>query len=437
MPDERTDRAHLERRRGIQVGQERRAAARRASSCRRRAVRAGRCGARRRRRPAWPPPHPDCRSRRRDRRPRRRGIGERDRHQRLDRLGLELGAVPDRGVAQSDVIGTTRSSGHERRLGALPVGTSTVPNPARAAASTAGRMPVTGRSRPSSPSSPRCTTLRDRRRPRPCRRPRGGHRDAEVESRAVLRQRRRREVDRQLARRAAACRRWRPPRARDRVPRRARHPGARSARSAGSCDEMSASISTTAPSRPSRAMECARPIGIRRPVPDARPSPERHAGRPRRPRRCGCGPSPDAPRTTRAARRRSRASLTDRDRLERMPVRDARPRLHLDEHGLVAVAQHEVDLALRAPPVAVDDRHPAGDEVPLRDALTALSESILRCHGSRMPGRSDDARRSTTWRSVDELSRLDRRRRATRPRPTRRARVPSAARGPCRRGPRR
>ena len=103
-------------------------------------------------------------------------------------------------ASRSDAIGTTRSSGTSAASGALPVGTSTVPNPARAAASAAGRIPVTGRSRPSSPSSPRCTTSADRLRRDLAVGGVGRHRDAEVEPRAVLRQRRGREVDRQLAR---------------------------------------------------------------------------------------------------------------------------------------------------------------------------------------------------------------------------------------------
>ena len=69
--------------------------------------------------------------------------------------------------------------------------------PARAAASTAGSIPGTGRSRPSSPSSPMCTVRRGRGIEIPCRRE-GGDGDRDVEPRAVLGQARRREVDRDL-----------------------------------------------------------------------------------------------------------------------------------------------------------------------------------------------------------------------------------------------
>ena len=65
--------------------------------------------------------------------------------------------MEDRRIAQR-VDGDHAELGHERRLSALPVGTNTVGNPARTAARAAGRTPLTGRSRPSRPNSPRCTT---------------------------------------------------------------------------------------------------------------------------------------------------------------------------------------------------------------------------------------------------------------------------------------
>ncbi len=51
------------------------------------------------------------------------------------------------------------------------------------------------------------------------------------------------------------------------------------------------------------------------------------------------------------------SELRGRDRLERVPVAEARPRLDLDEHDGLAVAGDEVDLAETASPVALDHRH--------------------------------------------------------------------------------
>jgi hypothetical protein len=63
-------------------------------------------------------------------------------------------------IAASRRLGTatTRMPGTRAASSALSVGTMTVVAPARRAPSTAGRTPSTGRSRPSRPSSPRCTT---------------------------------------------------------------------------------------------------------------------------------------------------------------------------------------------------------------------------------------------------------------------------------------
>ena len=137
-----------------------RAAATRASSCRRRAARAGRGDAR-------PPRRRACAS-------------------TASSLPLDVGEVAGRldlvsaavaasrrhrstarssysppcqiAASSSDATPTTRMPATSAASAALPAGTITVSWPARAAASTAGRMPSIGRSRPSSPSSPRCTT---------------------------------------------------------------------------------------------------------------------------------------------------------------------------------------------------------------------------------------------------------------------------------------
>ncbi len=61
-------------------------------------------------------------------------------------------------ASSNDVTPTTRTPGTRDASSTLPVGTMTVSYPARTSERTAGRMPGMGRNRPSSPSSPRCTT---------------------------------------------------------------------------------------------------------------------------------------------------------------------------------------------------------------------------------------------------------------------------------------
>ncbi len=65
-----------------------------------------------------------------------------------------------------------------------------------------------------------------------------------------------------------------------------------------------------------------------------------------------------------------------------MPERDTRPRLDLDEHEFGAVPGDEVDLALRAPPVAVNDGEAPGDEKARRNRFTPPPEGVFRCHDS-------------------------------------------------------
>ena len=91
--------------------------------------------------------------------------------------------------------GWTCTPGTSRASAALATGTTTWRTPFRAAARTSGRTPGTGRTVPSSPSSPmwttsRTTSGRDRLARDECR-----DADGEVEAGADLRDRRRREVD--------------------------------------------------------------------------------------------------------------------------------------------------------------------------------------------------------------------------------------------------
>jgi hypothetical protein len=52
--------------------------------------------------------------------------------------------------------------------------------------------------------------------------------------------------------------------------------------------------------------------------------------------------------------------LGDRYRLERVPIRDAGPRLHLDKDRYIALEGDDVDLALCTTPVALEHNQ-AGD----------------------------------------------------------------------------
>ena len=72
------------------------------------------------------------------------------------------------------------------------------------------------------------------------------------------------------------------------------------------------------------------------------------------------------------------------DRLERMPERDARPRLHLDEHKFTPVAGDKVDLALRTTPIPLENHEPGVGEVPGRNGLTSSTKRVFCCHGSRV-----------------------------------------------------
>jgi hypothetical protein len=68
------------------------------------------------------------------------------------------------------------------------------------------------------------------------------------------------------------------------------------------------------------------------------------------------------------------------DRLQGMPEPGPRPRLDLDDHGRRAVPRDDVDLADRAPPVAVEDRVALGFEVVDREVLPAATERLRACH---------------------------------------------------------
>src|SRR5690606_13239525 len=61
--------------------------------------------------------------------------------------------------------------------------------------------------------------------------------------------------------------------------------------------------------------------------------------------------------------------LRHRDGFERMPERNTRPGFHLDEHELVAVSCHKVDLTLVTAPVALDYLVTSTPQVVRRDLL--------------------------------------------------------------------
>src|SRR6185312_3896294 len=121
--------------------------------------------------------------------------------------------------------------------------------------------------------------------------------------------------------------------------------------------------------------------------------------------------------------------LLHRDGLERMPERDARARLDLDEHGLSAVEGDDVDLALRAAPIPVEDRIALPREERRSELLALLAQQIFRGHGhlrlrgwqgARGPcgGFRQSAENSLMSTPVQERSRGGRRRcRATPPDP--------------------
>jgi len=76
--------------------------------------------------------------------------------------------------------------------------------------------------------------------------------------------------------------------------------------------------------------------------------------------------------------------LLDGDCFERMPERYCRPGLDLDEHEFVAVACDEIDLALAAAPIALDDLVTGAPQVALGNRLTSLAEFVFRRHENRM-----------------------------------------------------
>jgi hypothetical protein len=70
----------------------------------------------------------------------------------------------------------------------------------------------------------------------------------------------------------------------------------------------------------------------------------------------------------------------DRDCLERMAVRETRPRLDLDEDDLAIFRGDDVDLALPASPIALDDVITRCDQVVCSEVFTPPAQVILRCH---------------------------------------------------------
>ena len=188
--------------------------------------------------------------------------------------------------------------------------------PARAAASTAGRMPCDRPSRPSSPSSPRCTT-RSTEIGSTVPAPRGTPSRWPGRTRSLLGQRGGRQVDGQVARGSGqpALSRLSGPFAR--LAERGIGQPDDDERRAGA--ERSASTSTTEPASPTRAIERVRATGIRRSPRGARRSRAPSRARAPRSRRCGCDRR--ARRVRRTTRREAAQprELARRDRLERVP----------------------------------------------------------------------------------------------------------------------
>ena len=151
---DRVQRGHLQRGVVVELGQDRRAGARPAWSCRRPADRTAPRGARRRRRPrspAGPAPWPATSA--------RSGPGSRRRRRvvgRVEQRRGRRGRTPTSRCSESTA--RTRTPGTTAASRALPSGTITRLTPARAAAATIGSTPRTGRTVPSRPSSPRTTT---------------------------------------------------------------------------------------------------------------------------------------------------------------------------------------------------------------------------------------------------------------------------------------
>lgn len=70
----------------------------------------------------------------------------------------------------------------------------------------------------------------------------------------------------------------------------------------------------------------------------------------------------------------------DRDRLEGMPIRETRPRLHLDEDDLTSFERDDVDFALPASPIAFDDVIARRNQVVCSEVFTPSAQVILRRH---------------------------------------------------------
>ena len=312
-----------------------------------------------------------------------RGLGVGTPPRAAARPGRRRHTSPTR-VARSGAAWTGRCS-TSTASAAFSTGTTTSGTPCRAAARTAGSTPRTGRTRPSSPSSPRWTT------PSAATAGRTGPAAARMATamarskhRPLLGDRRRREVDRHPVRR-------------DRhTPRRGAAERTRSGAWAqaasgspvtvtwGSPGAMWASTSTIAPSIPCRATARVRPRLMTRP--------RRCAGRIAGPRRAASTPmtsirtDPDRgvvgvqPGGSQPAQP---DELGPGHRLDRHAEARAAPRLHLADDEAVAVEGDDVDLAGVAPPVAGEDRHPAlaqeaGRRAPRRSRRASRRRSRRR-----------------------------------------------------------
>ncbi len=147
--------------------------------------------------------------------------------------------------------------------------------------------------------------------------------------------------------------------------------------------ETSTWTSITWPIAPSSDTVCAVAQGISRPP--ARGRRRQRRGRPGAPRPGRSGPRRPArrgPRSHRSASRRSRSALAAVHRLQRGAEVVAGPGLHLAHHEHRTVAQHQVDLAELAAPVAVEQDHAVRDQAAGGDGLAVPAQ------GPALPGRA-------------------------------------------------
>ncbi len=74
------------------------------------------------------------------------------------------------------------------------------------------------------------------------------------------------------------------------------------------------------------------------------------------------------------------APLAFIDRVERVPEAAAASRLHLDEAQSITFSGDDVELALSAAPVAIEDEVSPALEMLHRTIFTRTSEVVFRCH---------------------------------------------------------